>query len=140
MTFGERVAILRKRMHVTQRELAKLVGMGVNTINNYERGLQRPHNREVYARLAEVLGVRVDDLICEDENLIRDPTLRYQNKGKDDALALVEKIGDIFSNGSIDEDDRDAVMIAMEELYWEAKYGSRRCPPNAKRIHTQKDE
>ncbi len=125
MTFGERLALYRKKLNLTQRELAALVGMGVNTINNYERGLQSPYHREVYANLAEVLGVRVDDLICEEDDG------SDHTRGKEEAMSLVEDIRGIFAGGTIQEEDRDEILIAMQELYWKAKFDHKRCPPKA---------
>ena len=48
MRFGEKLRALRKEKGLTQAELAKLAGVGLKTITNYEKGSTYPQNREVY--------------------------------------------------------------------------------------------
>lgn len=62
MKFGEKLRKYRTDKNLTQAELAKLIGVGVNTICNYESGKTYPQNREVYKKLADVLGVDADHL------------------------------------------------------------------------------
>lgn len=52
MRFGEKLRVLRKEKGLTQAELAKLAGVGLKTITNYEKGSTYPQNREVYGILA----------------------------------------------------------------------------------------
>ena len=68
MKFGEKLLRARKERGLTQAELAKRAGLGLKTITNYERGATYPQNREVYGRLAEILGIdilpRFLSLVC----------------------------------------------------------------------------
>ena len=45
MTFGEKLRKYRTEKRLSQAELAKLAGLGVNTISNYESGKTYPQNR-----------------------------------------------------------------------------------------------
>ena len=56
MRFGEKLCAMRKEKGLTQAELAKLAGVGLRTITNYEKGTTYPQNREVYSVLAQILG------------------------------------------------------------------------------------
>ena len=56
MRFGEKLCAMRKEKGLTQAELAKLAGVGLRTITNYEKGTTHPQNREAYSVLAQMLG------------------------------------------------------------------------------------
>ena len=60
MRFGEKLRALRREKGLTQAELAKLAGVGLKTITNYEKGTTYPQNREVYGILARILGCDAD--------------------------------------------------------------------------------
>ena len=53
MKFGEKLRKYRNEKGLTQAELAKQAGLGINTISNYESGKTYPQNRAVYKILAE---------------------------------------------------------------------------------------
>ena len=63
MRFGEKLRVLRKEKGLTQAELAKLAGVGLKTITNYEKGSTYPQNREVYGILARILGGS-EEVVC----------------------------------------------------------------------------
>ena len=59
---GQRIKQCRKDQNMTQKELAKLLHISVNTLSNYE------HNRTVpplsfMSSLADILNTTMDDLI-----------------------------------------------------------------------------
>lgn len=55
------LAALRKKKGLTQEELAAQLGVSTSAVGNWEAGLRRPRY-ETLRRLAEVLGVPLDDL------------------------------------------------------------------------------
>ncbi len=61
-TTGQRISRIRKQNGLTQRELAKLIGINQALITDYERGKLRLH-AEMLARFAISLGVTTDELI-----------------------------------------------------------------------------
>ena len=61
MRFGEKLCAMRKEKGLTQAELAKLAGVGLRTITNYEKGTTYPQNREVYSVLAQILGCDAEE-------------------------------------------------------------------------------
>ena len=70
MRFGEKLRALRREKGLTQAELAKLAGVGLKTITNYEKGSTYPQNREVYGILAGILGCDADYLHNEGDDFI----------------------------------------------------------------------
>ncbi len=59
---GARLAILRKAANLTQTELAELIGESQTNIAYWEQS-EKPPRSDVLPELAEVLGVRVEDLL-----------------------------------------------------------------------------
>lgn len=122
MTFGQKLRYYRKKKDLTQRELASLAGLGFNTIGNYENGNTYPHNRKTYEVLAGILGCDVSELTGEtDGDFVSDAGRYYGSSGRCQAQELVERIGGLFAGGELSEDDKDAVMRALQDYYWEAK-------------------
>ena len=67
-TFGERLRMLRKRKGMTQTDLARAMGVTVQTVVRYE-GLRLEEVRPARAEaLARALGVSLSELTGEDEN------------------------------------------------------------------------
>ena len=63
MTFGERLALARRRRKLTQKALAERLGVAPSEVHRLERGLvQDPHGSRVVA-LADALGVTTDYLL-----------------------------------------------------------------------------
>lgn len=75
-SFKDMLKYLREREHLSQRELAKRVGLGASTISMYEVGSREP-NFEIEERLADFFNVDIGtlrgvpsaDYIYEDKNL-----------------------------------------------------------------------
>ena len=57
MTFGEKVKELRTRKGLSQEDLASKTGVTVRTVRNWETGGKYPRSRDLYAKLADALGV-----------------------------------------------------------------------------------
>jgi transcriptional regulator with XRE-family HTH domain len=62
LRIGEKVRETRKRKLLTQEQLAKKAGVGVNTIIRIERNQVEPHGRTI-RKLAAALGVAPSELI-----------------------------------------------------------------------------
>lgn len=58
-----KIAALRERAGLTQRELAQIVGVTETTIANWERGRSGLEWIERFIRLCQVLNCTLDDLI-----------------------------------------------------------------------------
>ena len=62
-----RIREQRKQMGITQGELAKRIGGGIKTINDYERGARQP-SYERLLMLARLFGVSTDYLLGVNTN------------------------------------------------------------------------
>jgi transcriptional regulator with XRE-family HTH domain len=59
--FGKRLRQLRRERDLTQEQLAEAIGVSVEAISNFERGVHAP-SFETMEKLVEALGVSVDKL------------------------------------------------------------------------------
>ena len=66
MTFGQRVAIIRKQKNMKQTELGDLIGTSGDIVSRYEREVISP-TIEVAARIASALNVSLDHLVMGHE-------------------------------------------------------------------------
>ena len=60
---GKQIREIRRQRHLTQEKLAEMVDLSVPYISHLERGSKKP-SMEVLVRLAENLGVTVDQLLA----------------------------------------------------------------------------
>lgn len=121
MKFGEKLRSARTLKKLTQEELAKIVGVSVTTIGNYESCKIYPKQREIYTKLAEALGVSVGELYNENDEFIATAQERYGYRGRKQAEALAAEMGGLFAGGEMTDDDLDAVMRTLQDYYWKAK-------------------
>ena len=63
MTFGERVKELRKAQGVSQRELARRVGIDFTYLSKIENDRMEPPSEGTIRRIAEALDASADDLL-----------------------------------------------------------------------------
>jgi DNA-binding XRE family transcriptional regulator len=68
MSFGERIALLRRRQGMTQREVAEESGVHRNTIARLERGVLHDLPGSAVGRLARALGTSADFLLGLTDN------------------------------------------------------------------------
>ena len=66
MTFAERLKELRKQAHLTQVELAKLLGIGQSSYADWERGKKKP-TQEILVKIAQIFNVSIDYLVGNSE-------------------------------------------------------------------------
>jgi transcriptional regulator with XRE-family HTH domain len=74
MTFGEKLALLRKQAKWSQDDLAKKIGTSAPIVGRYERNEIKP-SIEVAAKLSDVLGVTLDYLIGNASQAVSDKKL-----------------------------------------------------------------
>lgn len=125
MTFGEKLKKARLEKGMLQTDLAKAAGLGINTIINYEGGKTYPRKREIYVTLANILDVDADYLRNENEEFISEANEKYGYRGKKQAEELVKELGGLFAGGELSESEKDGVMRALQEMYWECKEENR---------------
>lgn len=69
--FSQRLKQLRKDKHLTQAQVAQLVGVTPSMVSSYETDIRLP-SYDVLVRLADVFGVTVDYLLCRQDKRFLD--------------------------------------------------------------------
>ncbi len=126
MKFADKIRQLRKAKNLTQTELADLCGLSLRTIRNYEIDERYPRQRSIYAQLAQALDCDVNYLLAENETF----TLKFESADQSlsaiRAEQLVAELTGIFAAGETAEEDIDAMMLAIQEAYVDAKKRNRK--------------
>ena len=63
---GEKLKLYREKHNMTQKEVAKILGVEPGTISKYELGMIEP-NIESIKKLAEIFNVTIDELLKDEE-------------------------------------------------------------------------
>ena len=130
MKFGEKLRDLRQENGLTQAELAEKAGISLRTISYYESGTTYPKNRNVYDTLAHILDVDVNYLRNEGDEFITSARHKYGYRGAKQAEEIVAEVTGLFAGGELSEEDKDAVMKALQQAYWDAKEENKKYTPN----------
>jgi len=144
-TFAEKVKDARAALEMTQGELAEKIGISVNAVSSYEKGIKTPR-ASTMEKLAAVLQVSITfltDDTCEDplkdiekDGYIKKAREQYGNSGAKQAQALTAELSGLFAGGDIAEEDMDAMMKAVMDAYWIAKEKNKKFAP--KKAQTDK--
>jgi len=135
MTFGEKLKHYRLEKGLKQTELAKLAGLGLNTISNYELGKTRPKDHKTYSVLADILGLDADYLHNDNDDFVDAAKSAYGSRGKKQAEQLMEDVTGLFAGGEMADEDLDEFMRAVQDAYWLAKEANKKY---ARKGHTKK--
>jgi len=128
MAFNERLKEFRKQKGWSQQQLADELKVTKRTITNYEIGRSYP-TKDVITRLEELFNVRIDLLMDGKEEFIAEAQERGGYRGKKGAAQLVKDVSAFFAGGELSESDKDAVMRALQEAYWDAKQENKKYTP-----------
>lgn len=126
MKFGEKLRIARRKAGLSQEEFAKAIGVSLRTITNYETNHVYPKKRELYPKIAEVLGVNVDYLMTESDHFTAEPAKANTAEG------FANEVSNLFASGQMADEDLDLMMRRITEAYWIAK-------ENNKTYHVKND-
>ena len=121
MTFAEKFRRERENRGLTQQQVADSLGLTRKMISLYENGVSLPRTREAYKKIADFFGVEMDYLLTENEDFVARASAQYGARGKRQAQDLVDGISGLFAGGTLSEHDKDAVMKALQEIYWDSK-------------------
>ena len=128
MAFHERLREYRKQKGWTQQQLADELKVTKRTVTNYEAGRSYP-NKDVISRLEVIFNVRIDLLMDGQDEFIAQAQEQGGYRGKKGAERLVQEVSGLFAGGSLSESDRDAVMQALQDAYWDAKKENKKYTP-----------
>jgi len=125
MTFAEKLKTARLQAGISQERLSSLLGVTKRTIINYENGQTLPPIN-MLPKIAKLFDVTIGTLITEEEEFIALANERGGRKGASEAESLVNEISGLFAGGRLSDDEKDAVMRAIQNAYWIAKEESKR--------------
>lgn len=121
MTFGEKFKALREEKGLTQKDVAAALEINARMITRYENGISHPRTREAYRKIADYFGVDINYLLTEDDSFVLHASEQYGTRGMKQAQDLIDGMSGLFAGGTLSEQDKDAVMKALQDIYWESK-------------------
>ncbi len=121
MEFGEKIRTVRSELGISQSELAKRSQLSLRSIQNYESGQRHPANIAIVKRIGDVLGVSYEYLLDDTAKYVIDAANRAGKDAADDIDRLLSDIQGFFAGGRLSQKDKDKVMRAINEIYWESK-------------------
>lgn len=121
MTFGEKFKIEREKKGMTQQEVADALGINRRMITRYENGISFPRTKDAYRKIAAFFDVDVNYLLTDDEEFVVEVSEQYGSRGMKQAQELIDGMSGLFAGGTLSEQDKDAVMKALQDIYWESK-------------------
>ena len=119
--FAEKVKSARQNIGYSQKQLAEAAHLSLRTIVSYEKGDSCPRKGETYTALAKALNVSASYLLTEDEAFVVAAAEKYGSRGASQAQAVIEGFSGLCAGGTLSEEDKDAVMKALQDIYWESK-------------------
>lgn len=128
MKFPEKLAKTRETKNLTQKELAKSIGVSLRQIQYYESGVNMPSKKNL-AKLVKALDTTMSFLLSEEEIFILEAANKGGSKGKKRAEEIVNETRALFAGGELSQESKDAVFQAMQEIYWESKIINRKYTP-----------
>ncbi|WP_026508779.1 helix-turn-helix domain-containing protein [Butyrivibrio sp. MC2013] len=126
MSFGENVRRARKRIGLSQTELADQLGIAQRTISSYETDISIPRTTKLLRELAQVLEVDPTELASGDDRFLMEAQEEFGRGGRREAEELVSELAGLFAGGEMEEEDMDTLMLAVQEAYIDAKRASRK--------------
>ncbi len=116
MQFGEKLRQLRTERKWSQSEAAEKIGVSLRTYQNYESCRMQPKKSALYGTIAELFGVTADYLLQEDA---------ARSDGAETTVftadALIRGSKNLFSGNTLREEEKERLMLTINELYWRAK-------------------
>ena len=139
MEFQERLVKLRLLKGLTQEDLASVVGITRRSIVHFEQGTRTPSTATLL-KLADALGVKKEALISDDEYFVVEAAEKYGSAGKKQAQELVNNAHALFAGGTISDEDKEEVLKAITEAYWESKLINKKYTPKKYRKKSDNGE
>jgi transcriptional regulator with XRE-family HTH domain len=121
MDFGQKIKDKRRELKISQQALAEATGLSLRSIQNYESGQRQPANISIVKRIAQTLNVTSEYLLDDRARYVIDAAEKGGENAAADIDRLLSDIQGLFAGGSLSQSDKDKVMRAVNEIYWETK-------------------
>ena len=121
MEFGEKIKARRCELGLSQTELASVCGISLRSVQNYESGQRHPANISIVKKIAKALKVGHEYLLDDAAQYVIDAAARGGENAAHDVDRLLSDLQGLFAGGELTPQDKDKVMRAINEIYWESK-------------------
>ncbi len=121
MEFGEKIKARRCELGLSPTELASVCGISLRSVQNYESGQRHPANISIVKKIAKALKVGHEYLLDDAAQYVIDAAARGGENAAHDVDRLLSDIQGLFAGGELTPQDKDKVMRAINEIYWESK-------------------
>lgn len=128
MTLGEKLIELRAKKGWTQEQVAKKIGISNKSISRFETDERIPKKSNL-VKLAQCFDVELDYLLDNNMAFVLAAQEASGTKGRISAQKLIENANTFFAGGDIPDEDKDAVMQALQNAYWQAKEINKKYTP-----------
>jgi len=130
MAFKDKLKELRESHNMTQAQLASLIDVSTRTLQNYEIGKTYPKNQSIIIKLSTVFNCDPSVLLEPEEGFLQEVSEQYGSKAMHQAKNILAQTSALFAGGELEEDDREAFMQAMMDIYFESKRKAKKYTPN----------
>lgn len=121
MEFGEKIKFKRNEQKISQQALADKTGISLRSIQNYESGQRHPANIGIVKNIAAALCVSTEYLLDDKSQYVIDAAEKGGESAAADVDRLLSDIQVLFAGGHLSQSDKDKVLRAVNEIYWETK-------------------
>lgn len=121
MKFGEKVLSARKQLGLSRDALSEMTGLSKRTIAYYELDGKLPKQRSSVEALAKALRTTPETLLDDSAEFVLKAGDAYGEQGQREAQKLVKQIRSLYTGGTLNEQDIDSMMLAIQDAYWVAK-------------------
>jgi len=144
MAFADKLRQARTGMGLTQMELARQTGISHRAIQTWESGQKYPKSLESVMKLAHVLNTTTEELLSDSaEQYIVDAHEKGGSRAAADIEKMVSDMVALFAGGNgapeLDEEEKDGIIAALNEAYWEAKKRNSKYTPKKYRKEPSAD-
>lgn len=129
MNFATRLRKIRTEKEMTQEELSLQSGISLKTISRYETGETIPRSRKYYDKIAEALEITYEELVSHEDDFIMNIREDYGSKGAKDAQGLVDGMIGLMAGGEMPDEDKKAILDAIQEAYYLSKAENKKYTP-----------
>ena len=124
--FSDLLKNLRLSRGLTQKELAKILGIDLRTLQNYEMGKNIPRDPKVLTRMSAYFQIPVRQLVQSDDyfHLLRtEAQMELEEKERADLYRIIQELTALFAGGSLSASDLELFAQAVDDLLQEARTG-----------------
>lgn len=129
MAFGDRVKERRIELGYSQQKLAEKAGISLRSVQNYESNQRYPNNINIARQIAVALGTTAETLLSDEDAFVMEAEQRGGAKARRDVQGLLYELNAMFAGGDMTPDDKDKVMRAIMDMYWESKQINQKYTP-----------